>query len=171
MIRKTTLILCIACLVFLPFWFGLKGARAAIPRVDKVIVIKKNRLLMLLKDGEIFKTYRVSLGKQPSGHKIMAGDQRTPEGKYILDSRNPRSKYYLSIHISYPNESDIINARKLGVSPGGGIMIHGLSQGQRAGREAQVFSDWTNGCIAVSNTEMEEIWRLVQDGTPIEIKP
>jgi murein L,D-transpeptidase YafK len=142
-----------------------------LPKVEKVVVIKSKRVLMLLKDGEIFKTYRICLGKQPSGHKIMAGDKRTPEGKYVLDSRNAKSRYHLAIHISYPNESDVLNARKLGVSPGGGVMIHGLSQSPRAGRKSAVFSDWTNGCIAVSNSEMEEIWQFVQDGTPIEIKP
>ncbi len=170
-IRKSVFILSLAIFAFGLFSFTQNSARASLPKAEKVVVIKSKRIMMLLKDGEIFKTYRVCLGKQPSGHKLKAGDQRTPEGKYVLDSRNPNSKYHLAIHISYPNESDIEKARKLGVSPGGDIMIHGLSQAQRAGKKASVSSDWTNGCIAVTNTEIEEIWELVQDGTPIEIKP
>jgi murein L,D-transpeptidase YafK len=167
MIKKAALILCIASFIFGFFWLSKAGARGAVPKADKVVVIKCKRLLMLLKDGEIFKTYRISLGRQPSGRKTKAGDNRTPEGSYILDSRNPNSKYHLALHISYPNEADILNAQKLGVSPGGGIMIHGLGRGM----VAPVFADWTSGCIAVSNKEIEEIWRFVQDGTPIEIKP
>ncbi len=167
MIRKTAILLCAACFAFGCLWFGNGSARAALPKADKVVVIKCRRLMMLLRDGEIFKTYRISLGGQPNGPKTMAGDNRTPEGSYVLDSRNPKSKYHLALHISYPNETDILNAHKRGVSPGGGIMIHGLPQG----RVAPVFSDWTNGCIAVSNKEIEEIWQFVQDGTPIEIKP
>ncbi len=169
-IKRTVFSLGVLMFVFSSFWLGQNGARASVPKAEKVVVLKSKRLLLLLKDGEIFKTYRVCLGKQPNGHKVMAGDNRTPEGTYTLDSRNPRSKYYLAIHISYPNESDVLNARKRGVSPGGGIMIHGLSQ-TRGAKNAQVVSDWTNGCIAVTNTEIEEIWQLVQDGTPIEIKP
>ncbi len=170
-IRKTVFFLSLLTFAFGSFWFGQNNAKASLPKAEKVVVIKSKRLMMLLKDGEIFKTYRVCLGKQPNGHKLMAGDQRTPEGRYVLDSRNRNSKYHLAIHISYPNESDVVSARKRGVSPGGGIMIHGLSQRLGAGRNASVSSDWTNGCIAVTNAEIEEIWQLVQDGTPIEIKP
>jgi murein L,D-transpeptidase YafK len=167
MIKKTALILCVSSFVFGFFLLSDVNARLGLPKVDKVVVIKCRRLLMLLKDGEIFKTYRISLGRQPSGRKTKAGDNKTPEGSYILDSRNPNSKYHLALHISYPNETDIINAHKRGVSPGGGIMIHGLGRGM----VAPVFSDWTSGCIAVSNREIEEIWRFVRDGTPIVIKP
>lgn len=148
-----------------------ENASATAGKVDKVVVIKGKRLMMLLKDGEIFKTYRVALGKQPKGHKIQAGDNRTPEGSYFVDSRNPKSKYYLALHISYPNESDLALARKLGVSPGGGIMIHGLPNGSDDIGKLHGFDDWTNGCIAVTNAEMEEIWQYVPDGTPVEIKP
>lgn len=169
-IRKTFVFLVILTLASGLFWSSQNSARASVPKAEKVVVIKSKRILMLLKDGEIFRTYRISLGKQPNGHKVMAGDQRTPEGRYVLDSRNSRSKYHLAIHISYPNESDVLNARRRGVSPGGGIMIHGLSRSPRGGN-VTVVSDWTNGCIAVSNSEMEEIWQLVQDGTPIEIRP
>ena len=160
------------CLIGTLVWSGLEHASASLASVDTVVVIKSKRLLLLLKDGEIFKTYRVSLGKRPEGHKIASGDQRTPEGRYILDAKNPKSKYYLAIHISYPNELDIINAQKRGVSPGGEIMIHGLPP-KRSNelKELNGYADWTNGCIALTNPEMEEIWQFVNAGTPIEIKP
>ncbi len=170
-IRKSVFCLSVFIFAFCFFWSGQNSAKASLSKAEKVVVIKSKRLMMLLKDGEIFKTYRVGLGRQPYGHKLRAGDQRTPEGTYVLDSRNPNSKYHLAIHISYPNETDIMNARKRGVSPGGDIMIHGLSHRQGAGVTSSVSSDWTNGCIAVTNSEIEEIWQLVQDGTPIEIKP
>jgi murein L,D-transpeptidase YafK len=124
-----------------------------------------------MREGEILSAYRVALGKHPDGRKIKAGDKRTPEGNYILDGRNRDSKFHLALHISYPNESDLVNANKLGVTPGGDIMIHGLPDQFRKLGRLHRLSDWTNGCIAVTNHEIEEIWRLVPDGTPIEIKP
>jgi murein L,D-transpeptidase YafK len=148
-----------------------KEALASLGKADKVIVIKSRRILMLMKDGEIMKAYKVALGKSPQGRKIKAGDKRTPEGTYVLDSRNPDSKFHLAIHISYPNDSDVQVAQKLGVSPGGDVMIHGLAdQFKKIGKQHR-FSDWTDGCIAVTNQEIEEIWQLVPDGVPIEIKP
>jgi len=153
------------------FPLGKGTALASLEKADKVVVIKSKRLLMLMKEGEIFKAYRVALGKNPNGHKIKAGDRRTPEGSYVIDSRNSRSKFYLAIHISYPNETDISNAQKRGVSPGGSIMIHGLPNGFARVDKLHRVQDWTDGCIAVTNTEMQEIWEYVADGTPIEIKP
>jgi murein L,D-transpeptidase YafK len=160
------------CIIGTLCWSGLEYASATLASVDTVVVIKSKRMLMLMRDGEIFKTYRVSLGRRPEGHKIASGDLRTPEGRYILDSKNPNSKYHLAIHISYPNELDIINAQKRGVSPGGEIMIHGLPP-KRSNelKEINGYADWTNGCIALTNPEMEEIWQFVATGTPIEIKP
>ena len=152
-------------------WFGPEKVSAALIKADKVVVIKSKRLLILMRDGEILKAYKIALGKQPKGHKTNAGDRKTPEGIYILDSRNPDSKFHRSIHISYPNESDILNAQKLGVSPGGAIMIHGLPDSLASIGKTHRTWDWTDGCIAVTNTEIEQIWRLVPDGTPIEIKP
>ena len=152
-------------------WLNPPVVFSAVARADKVLVIKNKRLLLLLKDGEIFRTYKVSLGRQPSGHKTMQGDRKTPEGKYVLDSRNAKSKYHLALHISYPNASDILSAQKRGVPPGGDIMIHGLPPAYSRLGEELSFLDWTDGCIAVTNTEMEEIWQLVADGTPIEIRP
>ncbi len=160
----------LACLAW-GFLTLQESALASLAQADKVIVIKSKRVLMLMRDGEIFRTYKVALGKQPKGHKTRQGDRRTPEGRYVLDSRNSRSKFHLAIHISYPNESDVVSAQKRGVSPGGDIMIHGLPPDSRNVGELHNFLDWTDGCIAVTNAEMEEIWQFVQDGTPIEIRP
>ncbi|GAB4418114.1 MAG: L,D-transpeptidase family protein [Thermodesulfovibrionales bacterium] len=148
-----------------------QGLFAVTNKADKVVVIKSKRILILLNDGEILKAYRIALGKNPEGRKIMAGDKRTPEGRYILVSKNSSSRFHLAIRISYPNESDLQNAQRLGVPPGGGIMIHGLPEDLAELGEFHRYEDWTDGCIAVTNSEMEEIWQMVDDGTPIEIKP
>lgn len=144
---------------------------ASISRADKVVVIKSERRLLLLKEGEVLKSYEIALGRQPVGPKTRRGDARTPEGTYVLDRRNSSSRFHRSIHISYPSRNDMEAARKLGVSPGGDIMIHGLPNGKGKMGELHTVLDWTNGCIAVTNAEMDEIWRLVPDGTPIEIRP
>jgi murein L,D-transpeptidase YafK len=136
---------------------------------DKVIVLKGDRKLLLMKGDEVLKTYIVSLGGNPIGGKIRQGDSKTPEGNYVLDRHNAHSQYHKSIHISYPNAEDVARARKLGVRPGGDVFLHGLPNDFRG---PSGFGDWTEGCIAVtSNQEMDEIWRMVADGTPIEIKP
>lgn len=137
---------------------------------DKVVVIKDEKLLLLLRDGKILKSYRVSVGRNP-GRRVRRGDDRTPEGRYVIDGRNPRSSYYKALHISYPNASDIRNARKFGVSPGGEVLIHGLPSGFEDLGVSHADLNWTRGCIAVSNEEMDEIWQLVADGTPIRIIP
>ena len=143
------------------------------PYADKVLVKKSERKLYLLKNGQPIRTYRVSLGTNPRGHKQRRGDNRTPEGLYYLDGRNPGSRFYKALHISYPNANDRIAAASRGVSPGGQVMIHGLGGGSRA-RDLQDMlqgADWTAGCIAVSNAEIEEIWGYTMNGTPIEIQP
>ena len=159
----------ISCLICFSFWPLI--STASLIQADKVVVIKSKRIMMLMRDSEIMKVYRVALGKQPNGDKIKSGDQKTPEGTYILDSRKSDSKFYRAIHISYPNESDILNAKRLGCTPGGAIMIHGLPKQLEELGKAHRLWDWTDGCIAVTNSEIEEIWELVPDGTPIEIKP
>lgn len=146
-------------------------ASAALNKADKMVVIKSKRVMMLLKDGEIIKTYRIALGKNSNGRKTQAGDQKTPEGNYIITSRNSHSKYYRAINISYPNESDIQNAKRLGVFPGNSIAIHGLPKELEDIDKFHRRLDWTDGCIAVTNHEIDEIWNLISDGTPIEIKP
>ncbi|MDM8347433.1 L,D-transpeptidase family protein [Pseudomonas sp. sp1636] len=139
--------------------------------VDKVLVIKSERKLHLIRRGETLKSYRISLGKQASGAKRREGDQRTPEGLYWIDWRKTSEKYQLSLHISYPNARDQAHAREQGVTPGGMIMIHGTPQDEEYPEWFFHTLDWTEGCIALKNDDMREIWKLVKDGTLIEIRP
>ena len=140
-------------------------------KVDKVLVKKSERLMYLMSGDRILRSYIVSLGKNPRGPKQQKGDKKTPEGIYILDRRNAKSKYYKSIHISYPNEEDRRRAAAKGVDPGGDIVLHGLPTNSENEAWDFIERDWTDGCIAVTNVEMEEIWNLVKDNTPIEIVP
>jgi murein L,D-transpeptidase YafK len=140
-------------------------------RADRVLVDKSERTLVLLRDGRPLKTYRVSLGGAPRGHKRREGDERTPEGTYLLDYRNPRSSAHLSLHVSYPDPADAARARAAGEDPGGMIMVHGITDGLGWIGRLHRLMDWTDGCIAVANWEMDEIWRAVPDGTPIDIRP
>ncbi|MGI9417846.1 MAG: L,D-transpeptidase family protein [Geminicoccaceae bacterium] len=139
--------------------------------VDLVIVYKSDRLLHLKSGGNIVRSYDIALGGEPEGHKLSEGDGRTPEGVYTLDWRNASSQFHRSIHISYPREDDREAARRRGQSPGGLIMIHGLPNGRQAGEVNHPRNDWTNGCLAVTNDEIDEIWSLVEDGTTIIIFP
>ena len=138
---------------------------------DKVLIEKKERRLTLLSKSEVIKTYKIALGGNPVGPKERQGDNKTPEGTYIIDSRNRDSGYHLSLHISYPNEKDKIRAKELGVSPGGDIMIHGIKNGLSWVGASHAEVDWTKGCIAVKDEEMEEIYKLVPNGTIVEIRP
>lgn len=149
----------------------LAGDTAETPKIDAVLVVKSERTLTLLAHGKTVRTYKVALGGVPVGAKEMQGDHKTPEGHYVLDRRNPKSKFYRSIHVSYPNEQDRHKAQVRGVPPGGDIMIHGLPNGMGALGAAHRLTDWTDGCIAVTDAEMDEIWKIVPDGTPIEIRP
>lgn len=142
-----------------------------LPKADLVIVHKKERTLYLIRNNETFKAYRIALGANPKGHKQQEGDERTPEGKYTLDYKKPDSAYYKAIHISYPNDKDRERARELGVHPGGFIMIHGQKNGLESLENITQRFDWTDGCIAVKNAEMDEIWSSVETGTPILIEP
>jgi len=139
--------------------------------VDEVVVYKHGHKLILLSRGQQVKSYRVALGGEPVGPKTQQGDHRTPEGLYVLDSRNPNSQYYKAFHISYPNSKDIATAKRLGVSPGGDIMLHGLPKKYAWVGKSHAAHDWTDGCIAVSNEEMDELWKLIPVGTRIQIKP
>ena len=141
------------------------------PRADKVVVIKSERELRLIADGDIFARYRIALGGNPVGPKRRRGDERTPEGRYVLDWRNPESTYYRAIHISYPAPRDRRYAERHGLDPGDGIMIHGLPEKYRWMGEHHAGADWTNGCIAVTNAEMDRIWNRVPPNTPIVIHP
>jgi len=139
--------------------------------IDRILIEKKERRLMLIARGEVIRTYRIALGGDPVGPKERQGDNKTPEGTYVIDSRNKDSRYHLSLHISYPNERDKKRARELGVSPGGNIMIHGLKNGFSRVGDAHAEVDWTKGCIAVTDEEIEEIARVVPNGTVVEIRP
>ncbi len=137
----------------------------------RVVVEKGARRLTLLKNARTLKTYRVALGSDPVGRKQQEGDGRTPEGSYVIDAHKPDSAFHQALHISYPNAADRASAASRGVSPGGAIMIHGLPNGMAWLGSLHTLTDWTQGCIAVTNDEIEELWRAVPDGTPIEIKP
>ena len=151
--------------------FGTSQTPRAPLHADRVLVLKKERTLQLLNHGSVIKTYKVALGGDPLGPKTRQGDHKTPEGIYVLDSRNPHSQFFKSIHISYPNPSDRAAARQKGVSPGGDVFVHGLPNGYRYVGAAHRLKDWTDGCIAVTDQEMDEIWLAVANGTPIEIRP
>jgi murein L,D-transpeptidase YafK len=146
-------------------------AEASPIKADLVLVNKSERTLYLMRDGEPFRTYRVALGPRPWGHKERAGDDRTPEGRYILDMKKDDSVFHRAIRISYPNTMDRLRAAQLGVDPGGAIMIHGQPEKSDQPPELAQLFNWTSGCIAVTNAEMDEIWAAVEVGTPIEIRP
>lgn len=142
-----------------------------IGKADLIRVDKSERQMQLLRDDKVIARYKISLGANPEGHKSQEGDERTPEGRYTIDWRNPKSGYFLSMHISYPNESDKELANVAGYSPGGMIMIHGQPNSYASVAPVLQGFDWTNGCIAVTNAEMKQIWNAVSNGTPIEINP
>ena len=138
---------------------------------DKILIEKKERRLTLISKGKVLKTYKIALGGNPNGPKERQGDNKTPEGTYVIDSRNRDSRYHLSLHISYPNEKDKKRAKQLGVSPGGDIMIHGIKNGFSWVGDLHTEVDWTKGCIAVTDEEIEEIDKLAPNGTIVEIRP
>jgi murein L,D-transpeptidase YafK len=138
---------------------------------DRVLLEKSARRLTLLRGGNVLKTYRVVLGRAPIGAKEYEGDQRTPEGVYSIDFHKPDSDYHLALHVSYPEQHDIDRAALQGLSAGSDIMIHGLPNGRGWVGRFHRRIDWTAGCVAVTNFEIEEIYRAVPDGTPIELRP
>ena len=168
-----------AFLLFLLLFAGASGlARAeenepaaAYGQVDRVLVVKSERRLYLLRDNRVVASYPVQLGRSPVGHKVFEGDGRTPEGLYHLDDRREGSRFYRAIRISYPNAYDREEARMYGNSPGGLVMIHGQPEYEHMGYNESRHWDWTEGCIALSNAEMDEIWSVTTGGTPIEIIP
>jgi len=141
------------------------------PVADRVVIDKGSRQLHLMQNGEPFRTFRIALGIRPVGDKKREGDFRTPEGRYTLDRRNPNSDFFLSIHVSYPDPADRREAAELGVNPGGAIMIHGQPNLPSRSEAYYRTQDWTNGCIAVSNSDMIDIWLMTGEDTPIEIRP
>jgi murein L,D-transpeptidase YafK len=159
----TLLLAVLVCLV-LP-------AGAPTVTADRIVVVKTDRTLTLYRGTQVLRTYKVALGRTPVGPKQEEGDGRTPEGVYVISGRNPQSAFHRSLRISYPNAADRRRAAARRVRPGGDIMIHGLPNGMGALGAAHVSRDWTEGCIAVTDAEIEEIWRMVPNGTRIEIRP
>jgi murein L,D-transpeptidase YafK len=154
---------------------GSHLAALAVPRAelvaDQLLVDKGAHRLTLWRAGKVLKSYRVALGRGGMALKARRGDDLMPEGRYRIDGRNAHSTYHRALHVSYPNAADIARARKLGVAPGGDVMIHGIRNGLGWIGPSHRLRDWTRGCIAVTDNEIEEIWRLVPVGTPIEIRP
>jgi murein L,D-transpeptidase YafK len=138
-------------------------------RIDKIKVYKSKRELQVFCGSELLKTYKIALGRVPAGRKEFEGDKKTPEGLYYIDGKNPNSSYHKNLGISYPNKTDMDNAQKVGKSPGGLIKIHGLRNGADHIGKFHRWSDWTLGCIAVTNSEIDELYKYVPIGTPIEI--
>jgi murein L,D-transpeptidase YafK len=162
---KISLAFVLGCLAL---WTSLQAASL---RADKILIEKAHRRLTLYWQGRPVKSYRVSLGGAPVGRKQCRGDNRTPEGLYRIDARNAGSAYHRSLHVTYPNAEDRANAQRLGCHPGGDIMIHGLPNGEGGNAAAYAGVDWTLGCIAVNDQEIEEIWKAVPNGTAVEIRP
>ena len=144
---------------------------AKLEKADRILVLKSARLLQLLHDGRVLKSYPIALGGHPVGPKERAGDSRTPEGVYRIDGRNPHSRYFLSLHISYPSAADAARAHAAHVPPGGDIFVHGMPNAYGPYDPIRFFEDWTDGCISVGNVAIQEIWARVDDGTTIEIRP
>jgi murein L,D-transpeptidase YafK len=159
-------------------WLG-RAAAANIPEprprptsADRIVVLKRQRQLLLMRGNDVLRSFRVALGREPRGTKVRQGDGRTPEGLYRVEAFKPDSYFYRAIQVSYPNAADLARARALGVRPGGDIMIHGLDPNIAAKwRGDHWLFNWTRGCIAVTNEEMDVIWASVALGTPIEIRP
>ena len=168
--RLALLVLVVLGLVVLGARFWPYEPLASNAKADRIVVTKSMRTLSLMKDGEVLKTYPISLGGDPAGHKLQEGDKRTPEGVYKIDGRNPDSSFFRSLHISYPNKEDSARAAAKGVPPGGDIVIHGIRNGFGWVGRLHRLTDWTLGCIAVTDQEMIEIWTAVPDNTPIEIR-
>ena len=147
------------------------SAPAEPQKADRILILKSERKLTLFKDGRSLKTYQVALGGSPEGDKQCQGDERTPEGTYRIDLKNPASRYHLSLRISYPDAADRAEARRRRCPPGGDIFIHGLGKGFAYLGKLHRATDWTLGCVAVTNEEIEEIWKAVEVGTVVEIRP
>lgn len=144
---------------------------APLPQVERIVVRKAERRMYLMHGDTVLRSYRVALGLVPEGTKERAGDFRTPEGSYRLSRRNPHSDFFLSIQVSYPNDDDLRRARRNHWPAGGSIMVHGLPNLPRHGPDYYASNDWTDGCIALSNSDMVEFWLLSRDSMPIEILP
>ncbi|HET6933566.1 MAG TPA: L,D-transpeptidase family protein [Candidatus Angelobacter sp.] len=151
--------------------FAFASGKPAVLKADRIVIVKSARTMTLLRSGKTLKTYKVALGEHPVGAKMREGDGKTPEGQYTISEKNQHSQFHLSLKISYPSAADRAHARAAGVDPGGDIFIHGLPPQWAWLGAAQRTKDWTEGCVAVTNAEIEEIWSMVDVGTPVEIRP
>ena len=158
-------------LLWLPPQTGLAGSQRSFADVDRIVVTKSSRTLQLFRGSDLVASFRVALGREPRGHKTHEGDGRTPEGLYWLDNWKEDSRFHKAIRISYPNRADRARARSLGKPAGGAIMLHGLPKELMSWGPDHYLFNWTEGCIAVTNEEMDLIWNSVRPGTPIEIQP
>jgi murein L,D-transpeptidase YafK len=165
--QKISMRICLVTLLLL----AIQAQGSAKQEADKILIVKSARTMTLLRGGKTLKTYKVALGTVPIGPKRIEGDHKTPEGNYVIDAKNAHSRFHLALHISYPGAADMETARKLGSRPGGAIMIHGLASSFAYLGPLHRQTDWTDGCIAVTNAEIEEIWKLVPVGTRVEIRP
>ncbi|HEV2960220.1 MAG TPA: L,D-transpeptidase family protein [Candidatus Angelobacter sp.] len=140
-------------------------------QADHILIVKSKRTMTLMRGAKVLKAYSVALGTVPTGAKEKQGDHKTPEGNYVIDAKNSYSRFHLALHISYPKAEDRERAKRMGVNPGGDIMIHGLESRFAFLGALHRQTDWTDGCVAVTNSEIEEIWKLVPVGTTVEIRP
>jgi len=154
--------------------FCVRSALAAqepLPKADRILVLKSERKLLLLRDGAVLRSYPIALGPHPLGPKRASGDGKTPEGVYVIDGRHPHSPYHMALHISYPDAADRARSSAAHTDPGDAIFIHGLPAWYGPNDPDRFYKDWTEGCISVGNTAIEAISAAVDDGTPIEIRP
>ncbi|WP_288016094.1 L,D-transpeptidase family protein [Blastomonas sp.] len=160
-----------ACLDSGGAWFGQLGCQTDLPKIDRILIKKSQRKLIALSGGKVAETMSVSLGREPVGQKHMEGDSRTPEGLYRITEHKRDSRYYRALRLGYPINKQITKAKALGVDPGGDIMIHGLPNGLGALGRAHLWMDWTRGCIALTNGEVDWLYQSTPDGTVVEIYP
>jgi murein L,D-transpeptidase YafK len=168
--KMRRLLLVMLAFEFVSAVFGQMRPRSGTVKVDRIVIVKSAHTMTLMRDGREIKTYKVALG-DPKGPKVQQGDKKTPEGVYFVDGKNANSLFHRALHLSYPNAADRERARKLGVNPGGDIEIHGLPRQYAWMGAAHRTIDWTTGCIAVTNPEIDEIWDEVALGTVVEIRP
>ena len=173
MFRKIFIVVCVLVRLIAAVWVYAhhNWTLSAGTTVDRILVEKSARRLSIFRDGRKVKSYRVALGRNPIGAKEEEGDMKTPEGVYKIDSRNPQSDYHLALHVSYPSDEDKARAAERGVNAGFDIMIHGIQNGGGWIGAFHRWRDWTAGCIALTDEEIDELWRVTPDGTPIEIRP
>ena len=170
-IKKILFLISFLFIVLLVYYFDPENILPKSTKVDSIVVYKSKRIMQIYSDGRLLKTYTIALGRNPIGAKEFEGDRKTPEGVYYINDKNPNSGWHKNLGISYPNATDRKRAKQMGKSPGGAIKIHGLKNKRGFVGKFHRWKDWTLGCIAVTDDEVDELYRSVKIGTPIEIKP